>query len=379
MNSVADFLKRSAERNGFTRDRFEERKIPTDFSNVVILPFFGDLRSLCILSSLILNRYRSEVKSSKYFILASWPGFQSLFPYVDEYWSVNDFSHIKKFYEESDGFLNKSDLNTIYIRNFNEFFRDLVEIKNISQYYQNGFSNSFFEKFKNVELFLPFVSSSAILGKEFNRDLATYPGYKIFIHPSMFSKQWRQGKSHNSLIKPEFWTQLVNKLLEIKYTPVIWQNYLSYDLSQEFTNQCIFIKDNDVSKALTAMRATGFALSIFNSLSNLALLARCPYLSIDERSRYFSQKEYEIEDIFPDLQKDHIFTFSTILTSGNSFNWNQDILKIISSKLEKFFSEIDRDFLPSTGESFDFVSYNERVRKIKSKKFGTRLLHITKD
>ena len=100
MNSVVDFLKRTSERNGFNRDRFEERKIPTDFSNVCILPFFGDLRSTCILSSFLLHRYRQEVKSSRYFILASWPGFQGLFPYVDEYWSITDNAHIKNFYEK---------------------------------------------------------------------------------------------------------------------------------------------------------------------------------------------------------------------------------------------------------------------------------------
>ena len=71
MNSVADFLKRSAERNGFNRDRYEEKRIPTDFTNVCILPFFGDLRSLTILSSYILHRYREEYRGSKYFIVAS--------------------------------------------------------------------------------------------------------------------------------------------------------------------------------------------------------------------------------------------------------------------------------------------------------------------
>jgi hypothetical protein len=43
LNSVADFLKRTSERNGFTRERFEERRVPNDFSNITILPFFGDL------------------------------------------------------------------------------------------------------------------------------------------------------------------------------------------------------------------------------------------------------------------------------------------------------------------------------------------------
>lgn len=96
MSSVVDFLKRAADRNGFNRDRFEERKIPNDFSDICILPFFGDIRSLFLLSSFLLNPFKNNFKSSKYFILASWPGFQTLFPYVDEYWSLDDFSQVKK-------------------------------------------------------------------------------------------------------------------------------------------------------------------------------------------------------------------------------------------------------------------------------------------
>ena len=129
--NVIDFLKRSADRNGFTRERFEEGKIPTDFSNITLVPFFGDNRSLIVLSSLILHRYRQEVKNSKYFILASWPGYQGLFPYVDEYWGMNDVPQLKKFYENAEGFRNKSDLATIYVRNLNEFFRDVVYVKDL--------------------------------------------------------------------------------------------------------------------------------------------------------------------------------------------------------------------------------------------------------
>ena len=88
LNAVADFLSRASDRNGFIRERFEERKIPTDHSSLIIMPFFGDLRSSCILSSLLLQRYREETKGSKYFIFASWPGFQGLYPYVDEYWAI---------------------------------------------------------------------------------------------------------------------------------------------------------------------------------------------------------------------------------------------------------------------------------------------------
>ena len=183
MNSVADFLKRSAERNGFNRDRYEEKRIPTDFTNVCILPFFGDLRSLTILSSYILHRYREEYRGSKYFIVASWPGFQGLFPYADEYWSLTDDSIMKKFYENSEGMKNRSDISLSYTRNINEFFRDVIDVSEMQKYYRNGFTNFFFEKFNNVKRFLPFVPSASIIGRDFNKLLMTKSGYKVFIHP----------------------------------------------------------------------------------------------------------------------------------------------------------------------------------------------------
>ena len=379
MNSVADFLKRTAERNGYSRDRFEEKNVPTDYSNITVFPFFGDIRSSCIASSFILNRYRAESKSSKYFIVASWPGLQGLFPYADEYWSLNDTAHLKTFYERSQGFSNKSDIYTVNLRNFNEFFRDVVDYKDISVYHENGFTNKFFENYKDTKRFLPFIPSSAMLGRDFNKDLATFPGYKIFIHPSLFSKQWSEGSSKNVHTSKNFWIDLVKKLLEAGYTPVIWQNFLSHDISQDFIGKCVFISENDITRVLSAMRSTGFVLDIFNSISRLSLIARCPFLCVDERARYFTQKDYELDDLYPELKKDYIFTFSTIMTNGTPNGWNQDIFKSILVKLENILPELNRDDLPSTKESTDLVSYNKQVRKNKSKRMGIRFFKLPKD
>lgn len=380
MNSVADFLKRAADRNGFNRDRFEDKRIPNDYSSVCVLPFFGDFRSTFVLSSFLLPRYRKEIKSSKYFVLASWPGLQSLFPFVDEYWSLGDFSQIKRFYESSEGFLNKSDLNTIFCRNLNEFFRDVISPNVLSEFYDNGFLPKFFDKFVTVERFLPFIASSAVLGRDFLKDISTYPGYKVFIHPSLFFSRWVNGRSKHNSLNREFWEELINYLLENNCTPVIWQNYVSHNFydNESFNKKCIFFRENDVFKVLAAMRATGFALDVFGHLSYLSMVARCPYVSLDERSRYHTQKDYELEDLMPELQKDHIFTFSTILINGGPFNWKDSLFKIISSKIERFLPELDKDLLPSTGESFESVSY-DKVREIKLKKLGARLLQIPKD
>lgn len=380
MNSVIDFLKRSSERNGFIRERFEEKKIPTDFTSLCIMPFFGDMRSMMIMSSFLLHRYRHEVKNSKYFIFASWPGYQGLFPYCDEYWAVSDEAHIKKFYEQSEGFDNKSEFAAIYKRNLNEFFRDVIDFKDFSNIYQNGFTNKFFEKFQTPKRFLPFVPSATALGKDFNRDLALKAGYKVFIHPSLYGKQWANGKAKNIKTKREFWTELVEFLLKNNILPVIWQNNLSYDISQDFVGRCIFIDEKDIVRVLSAMRTTGCVLDVFNNLSRLAILARCPYVCVDERSRYNNLKEYEIDDLCANkIPKDYIFTFSTIISDGNLQNWRQDIFPSITRKLDSFLTNMTRDDWPSTGESIEVVSYKDHVRKNERIKLGTRLFKITKD
>lgn len=380
MSSVADFLKRSAERNGFVRDRFEEKKIPTDFSNICILPFFGDMRGTFTLSTFLFHRFREEMRGSKYFILASWPGFQGLFPQADEYWSFDDPSVIKRFYETAENYRNQSSYNTSYIRNLNEFFRDVVTSDDLQSFYRNSFTDKFFDTFGKVKRFLPFVPSASILGKDFNREMATKPGYKVFLHPSVYSKVWNCGYSQNRKSKKEFWHELCLELLKNKITPVVWQNFNSYDLYDELHEKCIFVRENDVIKALAAMRSCGCVLDVFNSMSRYAILARTPYIACDERSRFNGLKEGEIDDLCGKfIPKKYIFSFSTIITDGSAGNWSQDIFQSIIQKLDKFLPELDKDRLPATAESMELLSYGDLVRVRKKKKFGTRFIKVERD
>lgn len=380
MSSLVEFLKRAAERNGFRRDRFDEKRIPTDFTNVCILPFFGDLRSSILMSSFLLKRYREEVRGSKYFILASWPGQQGLFPFVDEYWSFTDEAVLKKFYGESEGLRNKSSFFTIYCRNLNEFFRDVIDINDIEKYYRNGFTNYFFEKFKDTKRFLPFVPSVSILGRDFNKELATKSGYKVFINPSIYSRFWHNGISDSIRVQKEFYVELCKYLLQNEITPVIWQHGLAYDLIADLSDSCIILRENDTVRVLSAMRACSCVLDTFNATSRLALLARAPFLGIDERSRYSGTKEYEIDDLCADkLPHQYIFTFSTILTEGKLSFWEQDIFPTIKRKLDGFLPGLNRDALPPTAESHEMVPYHHFVQPKKKKKMGMRFIKITHD
>jgi hypothetical protein len=378
-NLTVDFLKRACERNGFARERFEEKNIPSDISSISVLPFFGDFRTLLFLSGMFFHRFRLENKNSKYFIIASWPGLQGLFPYADEYWGINDQAHMKQFYEGAQGTLNKSSYTTSFYRYLNEFFRDVTPEKEIASIYNNGLTNEFFAKYTDTKIFLPFVPSASILGKDFNRDLTVKAGYKIFIWPSFYGKQWHHGESRNMKIPYEFWSSLIEFLLANNFQPVVWKNFFSYDMSTEFAGKCIFLNQPDVVRALAAMRATGCVLDIFNGLSRFAYYARCPFLSVDERSRFKNTRENEFDDLFGlNLPKKYIFSFSNMVTEGNAMTWNQNLFPSIEKSLNEFLPELNRDDWPSTGEFSQVLPYKKFVRKELHKKIGTRFIKVPK-
>lgn len=378
--SVADFLKKAAERNGFSRERFEERRLPTDADNLTIFPFFGDYRGISLLSNWFFPHYKETHKNSKYVIVASWPGFQGLFPHADEYWSFSDTNQLKRFYEQADGFRNRSDLWTIYLRNFHEFFRDVVDWRNVVEpYYQNGINQNFWDTYKKLKVFLPNIPSAAILGKEYLKEVATRSGYKVFLQPSLFAQSWRMGKLTQIPIKKEFWLELTKYLLAEGFMPILWQNSFSYDLSPDLLEKCLYVTESDVTKVLAAMRASHCVFDVFNGLSRLAIMARAPFISLDERSRYSAMKEFEINDLNAKmLPKEYIFTFSTIISEGAAWAWKTDLFPNIVNKLNNFVPSINRDTLPATAEFYETVLY-ETVRKNKNKKIGTRLLKFNRD
>jgi hypothetical protein len=375
---IRDFLQRAADRNGFVRERYEDRHVPVDISTITMLPFFGDLRSTFVLSSLLLRRYKEELKPSKYFILCSWPGFHSLFPYVDEYWAVGDESQFRRMFGEAEGFTNKAEGNVVYMQNINEFFRDVVKPKDLLPYYSDGLTDDYWKRFKQVVVSLPMVPSAAILGKDFNRDLAMRAGYKVFIMPSTHARCWRNGRSKSMPVPQDFWMALIDRLLKEKYVPVLWKHPLAYDLSVQYTTSCAYVNDKDIGRVLGAMRATGCVLDVFNGTSRLALAARCPFLACDERSRYSGTKEYEIDDLCGGkLPKQYIFSFSTIINGGTE-GWESGLINSIMARLGSFLPTLNRDAWPLTAESTEVVPYGS-VRTRKQQKIGVKFIKINKD
>lgn len=375
MREVAEILKSAADTSGLTRVRFAERNAPKSISDVTVMFLLPDLRSSMIASSLLLKRYREEAKGSKYFILCSWPGFQGMFPYVDEFWSVPE-SSMRSLFSQSHSFLNNSSEALTFVRSLNRFFDDVVDGDVLTPYYANGLTSDFFKRFSEVKCYKPVVPSSVVLGNEFGREMNRFHGQKVFLYPSVSVQGWRRGSLSVTKIGPEFWVMLAKRLVSEGYTPVIYKGPLCHDISADMAGSSVTVTDPDISHVMAAMRSCGCVLDVFNDISRLALAARCPFLVVDERARYVGLKEYEIDDLCADgIPREYIYSFSTIITSGEPTLWGTSLIDGIVTKLSCLFRDWDRDAWPTASEQEITMPYS-RVRTITEKRLGARFIKV---
>jgi len=377
MNDVPSYLKRAADKIGFVRSRYDESRMPMHPQDICVMVFFGDMRSTFVLSSILLKRFREQVKGSKYFILCSWPGYDGLFPYVDEYWAIRDESVLDQFYRGSSGFHNLSEYEFSFRRSLNWFFEDVIDASSIEPYYNSGITHEFWERFKHIKRTLPSVPSIGIMGPGFINEFKSKPGDKVVIYPVRFMQHWRNGNLTYLRCDRSFWKRLVERLVAENITPVVYQNFSTYDMSTNFANQCIYVAEKDVSKILGVMRHTGCVIDIFSGISRLAIAARTPFIACDERSRYVGLKEYETDDLCcgKELPREYIFTFPTIINRGIEDLWEINFFDGIVAKLKSLLTDINRDALPSTSECTVVVPY-ENVRKRKVLRLGTKFIKI---
>lgn len=369
MTNVADFLKRVADKTGYKRESYVDRNIPTSFSNIVVMLFYGDIRSEFILSSMLLHRIK-QLHNSKYFILCSYPGRAGMYPYVDEYWSLQDEGAIKSLVDSSTGMDNSDGKKILFQeQQLNKYFENLLSIEDYYKYYNRGFNKAFFDEFKWILYSLPSIPSTKI---EFNRNLVQRAGYKVFIYPSRILRAWSRGKEVNVRSNIDFWCALVNKLSDNGFTPVVYQDYSTYDISSSLEGKCVYFSENKILDVLGVMRTTGCVLDVFSGISRWATAARTPFVSCMERHLYNETKEYEIDCLCNNmLPYKYVFSFPTIIESGY---WNE-LIGTIVNKLESFIPGLNRDEWPSTAEQSVVVPY-ALVKDKKRKKIGSRFIKV---
>lgn len=370
-------LKKAADKCGAARLRYKERNVPTSADGIVAFPFFGDRRSSFILSSLLLKRIKEEQKGSKYFVMISWPGLEGLFPYVDEYWQVEDESSLSKLRPGIEGFDNSSSLYVLIQKALNQHFYDVMSPDDLSEYYSSGITKQFFERFKHVKVSLPAISSASCLGSEVHREISRHDP-RVFMYPCREGFSWRNGSLKNFIIPIQFWLDAASKFSSAGFFPIVSSDSFCYDLSSEIKKDVVHLSGLDFSGTMAAMRLSGCVIDFFGDVSRIALCARTPFLCFDERSKYNALKEYEINDLCGrGVQKDYIFSFGAILEGGDRAAWNSNILDHAVVRLKHIHETMDRDRWPSAAEYEAIVPYDS-VRRIKNKKLGSRFIRIEK-
>jgi len=187
MSDTSDFLKRVSKRTGFKREFYIEKNIPTEPSNILAIPFFGDFESLFILSSLILKPFK-EKNYDKYIVLCSWPGMQTLFPCVDEYWTIDDPSLLSNLSLGSNGFFNNSNISAELTKGLSEVL-NIFTPRDLQKIYNKGFTSIFWQEFKEIKRFLPEINSFSSLQEDIKRQ---------------FLKEGRKKSSYLSFFENEF-------------------------------------------------------------------------------------------------------------------------------------------------------------------------------
>jgi hypothetical protein len=375
---VSTILKRASEKSGVSRFRYKEREVPTSVESVTVLPFFGDRRSSFVLSSLLIRRIRQELKGSRYFVLVSWPGDDGLYQDVDEYWQLEDESALRRLAAESSGFFSSSSFLPILHRSLNQYFYDVMSEQDLLAYYDNGLTANFFERFRHVKVALPSIPSVSSLGPDLSRTLARRDD-KVFVRPTRTISSWRNGSCVRVEAPREFWLSLLERLVTEGFYPVVHRDLFSYDLSSDFSDSCFHLDAADTLKSMSAMRACGCVLDLFDGTSRLALAARCPFLCFDERQRFNALKEYELNDLCGlSVPKEYIFSFAALIEKGNPAVWKTNVFDHMVVKLRDMHARMDRDSWPPPVETNDIVPYDS-VRKRKLKRLGSRFIKIERD
>jgi hypothetical protein len=360
---IADFVNRAALQTGFDREKYVESALPTVFSNLVVVVFFGNLNSEVIFSSLLLHKYLQNHHKDKYVIVCSWPGHFGLYPYADEYWSVNDNMSLREMADKSLMFNNQDKRFEVYARNLRKYFENVVTWEDVCGYYEFGLTNKFLQNNNDIQVLVP---TPTTVNLELRKAISNHIGGKLLIYPVRVGGYW-QRQEHIAKFKQGFWLELCHKLLECGILPVVYQNYATYDISPHFGDKCLYVSERNLTSVLGAMRLAGCVLDVYSGISRLALAARCPFIACCDRQSYAVYKDWEINDLLAQTAYKYIFSFPTIIESENY----REIINNIINVFKRFNSTI----VSLAEEPYVSVNYN-KVRKHKAKRVGMRFIKV---
>lgn len=365
---TSHFLQRAADKLGYNREFFVEKDIPKDTSDIRVLVCLWDIKSLSIFSSLIFNHLSKN--SGKYTIIVSWPGFKALFPNVNEFWSLKSLSEYRVLALGAGDGRNTSEAILPLVRGLNYYFEDVQE-EAILDYFDNGFTERYFREFKNIYKFLPNIQS---LNSQFQSQINSKKNC-VILFPCIKINLWRAKVLEKIDIPKDFWLYLCKRLLEEGYTPFLYQNQFTYDLSPELTDQCLYMGAEKLEQILSIFNQVGLVIDIFSGISKLASIARCAAIVVDQHLRYVEQKDYQFDLFIQPSQVKNIYSFPLTASQGDEESWRVGFVDNLLNNLKQMDNLNDVKFLDTNTIEEEIQLSN--LGGFKSNKFNLRMFKKT--
>ncbi len=309
---ISEILQSAVARGDFYRERFDSKNVPDNMQKIFVIPIFGDINHILVFANYIFPTIRKDINlKDKYIIIVTWKGFHKFFPEADEVWSIKSTDYVDRFYEKSEGFINKSEIVNVIFRSLNEYFRNVIDPAKFSNQFHFGFKRDNIKN-KNVEIIKTKLPNLNYLNQNVLNQINDFGDKKAFIIPFKFLLQWNLGKVNNYKLSSAFYVNVVESLIKKDVKCIILKNYLTFDISNNFVNNpnVIFIQEDDWFMVMSYMLASRMYVDLFTGLNCLSIYCGCPSVSIFERNMYIASNFSDIELCMNDKMIDRkLFSF----------------------------------------------------------------------
>lgn len=267
VNEINDLLDNAASKCGFTREKFSQRAVPTEFQKIHVIVSYGEFDHIFVFNNLILPYLRSKTQyKDKYIVFVTWSGFSNLISNVDEVWSLKNQEMNEKLYEKAEGHKNYSDAHTIIIRNLNEYFRNVTKVEKFENMFNHGHNFSFHKEDMNITISKNQSGNINYLNKSVLEEINKLDeSRRYFIIPFKYVRILVNGRINYYKITSNFWQNIVGRMTKKGFPIVLLKNCFTHDLSSHFVDckEICMIHENNWNNVIGYMKQTNMFIDFW--------------------------------------------------------------------------------------------------------------------
>lgn len=369
---IKEVIESASIRGNFLREKFDSRNIPDNLQKIIVIPIFSELSHLLVFANYIFPDLKNDINfKDKYIIIVTWKGFSKFFVQADEVWSQKSVDNIDRFYEKSEGMLNKSDTINVIFRSLNEFFRNVIDPSRFANLFNNGFNRSNIGK-NSIDIVKSNLPNINYLNQNVIKNISELGERKIFIIPFKFIKQWHLGKVVLHKLSSSFYQTVIENFAARNIKCVVLKNYMTFDVSKNFIDNpnVLFVQEDDWFLVMAYMLSTKMFIDFFSGLNSMSMYCGCRSISITERNFNIASNQKDIESCMTDSDIDtKVFSFFDLnynLLNKKLFFIDKLIYEIVNTNLDKHIENKNK-------YSIDLqVGIAERVKQFHPKFIGIK-------